>query len=129
MGHELKIVFKDKYVEIISNGEKSYQSSLRLWASALKACNENDCFKVLGIATSSKAPSTIDSYKHAELLHTFKVDFKYKIAWVELNPEEFEGIKFLENVLFNRGLNVKLFEDVESAKTWLLYEEEYSGNV
>lgn len=128
MKNELAITFKGKYVEIISKGVKSYQSSLRLWASALKVCNENDCYKVLGIATSSKAPSTIDSYKHAELLHTFKVDYKYKIAWVELNPVEFEGIKFLENVLFNRGLNVKLFEDAETAKTWLFNEEEYSGN-
>jgi hypothetical protein len=123
MEHELRVTFKDKYVEIISNGEKSYQSSLRLWATALKVCTENKCFKVLGIANSSKAPSTIDSYKHAELLHNFNVDFKYKIAWVELNPEEFEGIKFLENVLYNRGLNVKLFEAVETAKDWLLREE------
>lgn len=128
MGHELKITFKGKYIEIISNGEKSYQSSLRLWASALKVCKENDCFKVLGIATSSKAPSTIDSYKHGELLHNFNVDYKYKIAWVELNPEEFEGIEFLENVLVNRGLNVKLFENIETAKVWLL-NEDYSENV
>jgi hypothetical protein len=129
MRHELEITFKGKYIEIISNGEKSYQSSLRLWASALKVSKENKCYKVLGIATSSQAPSTIDSYKHAELLHNFKVDYKYKIAWVELNPEEFEGIKFLENVLVNRGMNVKLFEDVETAKTWLFNEESNSTKV
>lgn len=123
MVNELSVTFKDTYVEIISNGEKSYQSSLRLWANALKVCRENNCYKVLGIANSTKAPSTIDSYKHAELLHNFNVDFKYKIAWVELNPKEFEGIKFLENVLFNRGLNVKLFKDIDAAKTWLLNEE------
>jgi len=128
MEHELSITFKDKYVEIISNGEKSYQSSLRLWARTLKVCTENNCFKVLGIANSTKAPSTIDSYQHAELLHNFNVDFRYKIAWVELNPEELGGMKFLENVLFNRGMNVKLFQDVETAKTWL-FNEVYSENV
>lgn len=128
MGHELEITFKDRYVQIISKGEKSYESSLKLWANAVKFCNENECFKVLGIATSTKAPSTIDSIKHAELMHNFKIDYSFKIAWVELNPEEFEGMKFLETVLFNRGMNVKLFEDVETAKAWL-FDKDYSEKV
>ena len=78
--------------------------------------------KYLGIATSIKAPSITDSYKHGELFHNFKIDFRFKIAWVELNPEEVENIKFLEDVLKNRGMNVKLFKDVKSAKAWLLKE-------
>lgn len=128
MGHELNIIVREKYVEIISKGEKSYETSLNLWNRAVEVCKENNCYKVLGIATSSKAPSTIDSYKHADLLHNFNIDYTFKIAWVELNPEEYEGIKFLENVLFNRGMNVKLFQDVETAKSWLL-DEENADNV
>ena len=123
MGHELNFIVREKYVEIISKGVKSYETSLNLWNRAVEVCKENNCYKVLGIATSTKAPSTIDSYKHADLLHNFNIDYTFKIAWVELNPDEYEGIKFLENVLFNRGLDVKLFEDVETAKNWLLDEE------
>ncbi|HEY9113264.1 MAG TPA: hypothetical protein VIN10_01105 [Bacteroidales bacterium] len=128
MGHELNIIVREKYVEIISKGEKSYETSLNLWNRAVEVCKENKCYKVLGIATSTKAPSTIDSYKHADLLHNFNIDYTFKIAWVELNPEEYGGIKFLENVLFNRGMNVKLFQDVETAKSWLL-DEENADNV
>jgi hypothetical protein len=122
MGHKLEITFEGNYVQIISEGEKSFETSLELWPRAIKVCKENNCFKVLGIATSVKAPSITDSYKHGELFHNFKIDFRFKIAWVELNPDEVENIKFLEDVLKNRGMNVKLFKDVKSAKTWLLKE-------
>ena len=42
MGHELEITFNGRYVQIISKGEKSYESSLKLWANAVKFCNENE---------------------------------------------------------------------------------------
>lgn len=123
MVHELEITFEGEYVQIISKGEKSLESSIKLWTDAIKVCDENKCYKVLGLATSSKPPTTIESAKHAELLHDFKVDHNYKIAWVEFNPDAVESIKFLENVLFNRGLNVKLFKNREEAIEWLSNED------
>lgn len=123
MVHELEITFDGKFVKIISNGEKSFETSLKIWTRAIKICHKNNCFKVLGIANSTKAPTTIESYQHGALFHQFNIDYKYKIAWVELNPEAVENIKFLENVLFNRGLSVRLFENEEAAKTWLLTED------
>lgn len=120
MKHEIIITFESKFVQVISRGEKSFESSLNIWPETLGLCQENECFKVLGIATSSKPPSTTDSYKHGELFHKFNIDHKYKIAWVELNPKSYEGIQFIETVLLNRGINVKLFKEVEEAKSWLL---------
>ena len=76
--------------------KKSFKSSLNIWPDTIKLCEEKDCYKVLGIATSSKPPSTIDSYKHGDLFHKFNIDHKFKIAWVELNPDSYEGIKFIE---------------------------------
>jgi hypothetical protein len=123
MKHEIIITFEGRFVQVISRGEKSFEFSLKIWPETIKLCRENECYKVLGIATSSKPPSTIDSYKHGDLFHKFKIDGKYKIAWVELNPKSYEGIKFIETVLFNRGVDVKLFADVDKAKTWLLSED------
>ena len=123
MKHEIKITFENNFVQIISDGEKSYETSSKVWPKIIKVCQENDCFKVLGIATSTKSPSIIDTTHHGKLFHELEIDHKYKIAWVELNPESFERIKFLETVLYNRGLPGKLFSDIEEAKIWLLKDE------
>jgi hypothetical protein len=123
MKHELIITFENDFVQVISNGEKSFESSSKIWTNALKVCQEHNCYKVLGIAKTTKQHTTIEAYKHGELFHQVKIDHNYKIAWVELNPDEVDSIKFIEVVLLNHGFNVKLFDDVETAKTWLLAED------
>ena len=123
MKHELIITFEKTFVQVISNGEKSYQSSSKIWPTVVKVCKENNCFKILGIATTTKPPSTTDSVRHSELFHELDINIKYQIAWVELNPEAFESIKFIETVLYNRGLPGKLFKDIDEAKTWLLSDD------
>lgn len=123
MKHELQVTFENDFVQILSKGEKSLETSLNLWKETIQVCNQHKCYKILGLATSIKPPTTIESYKHADLLHDFKIDHTYKIAWIEFNPEAVGSIKFLENVLFNRGLDVKLFQDVDEAKSWLLSKD------
>jgi hypothetical protein len=44
--------------------------------------------------------------------------FHLKRAFVTLNHNE--DIRFFENVSVNRGQNLKLFKEVESARKWLL---------
>ena len=124
MKHELKITFEGKFVQIISNGEKSFETSLKIWTQTLKICREKNCYRVLGLANSTKAPTTIESYQHGALFHQIKIDHKFKIAWIEQNPKAVESLKFLETVLLNRGYNVKLFKEVSNAKNWLLTEDQ-----
>jgi len=65
----------------------------------------------------------MDSMDHAKLFSDFSMTRKYKNAWVELNREAVDSVKFLELVLLNRGLlNGKLWHDVDKAKDWLLAE-------
>lgn len=123
MKHELKITIEEKFVQIISNGEKSFESSLKIWTNAIKVCHTHNCFKVLGIANTTKTHSIIESYQHGALFHQININQRFKIAWVELNPDAVESIKFIETVLLNRGYGVKLFTDVEEAKSWLLSED------
>lgn len=121
MGYEMSVTCKGDYVEAHSNGEKSYHSAESLWHEITRVCNEHGCYRVLGIAHSVKSMPTMDAMKHEQLFKDFAITRKYKIAWVELNKEAQGGTKFLETVLLNRGLlNGKLFNDVATAKEWLL---------
>ena len=114
MSYEMSVTFMGDYVEAHSTGEKSYQTAVKLWQEIIRVCAEHDCYKILGVGRSSRAMSTMDSMSHAKLFEDFAITRKYKIAWVELNRDAVEGIKFLETVLLNRGLlNGKLFYDGE----------------
>ena len=121
MSYEMSVIFMGDYVEAHSTGDKSYQTAVTLWREILRVCAEHDCYKVLGIGDSTTSMSTMDSMNHAQLFEDFSITRKYQIAWVELNREALESMKFLETVLLNRGLlKGKLFHDVAEAKSWLL---------
>lgn len=123
MSYEMTVAFRGYYVEAHSIGDKSYQSAVTLWNEILKVCNEHDCYKVLGIGESTKPMPTMDALNHEKLFKDFAITRQFQIAWVELNKNAIDSIKFLETVLLNRGmLNGMLFPDVEEAKRWLLEE-------
>ncbi|HKJ05598.1 MAG TPA: hypothetical protein VJ974_08385 [Geopsychrobacteraceae bacterium] len=121
MNYQLSVHFKGDHVEVVSSGEKSYDSAVRLWDETTKVCEENACFKVLGIGNSTRAMPILHSVEHKKIFNEFNVTRNYKIAWVELNKDAVESVRFLETYLLNRGLiNGQLFNDVESARKWLL---------
>lgn len=120
MAYEMSVSFKGNYVEARSNGEKSYQTAVTLWSEISRLCSENNCYRVLGIAESTKQMAVMDSMSHEKLFLALGITPGYQIAWVELNESEFGKLKDLETILVNRGYNGKAFLDVEAAKSWLL---------
>ena len=120
MENELIITFENEFVQVISNGEKNYEFSYKLWSNTIKVCQENGCFKILGIAKTIKPVSTLDAFDHGKLFSELGINNKYKIAWVELNPNSKDTVKFIETILLNRGLPGTVFDDIDEATTWLL---------
>lgn len=120
MSYEMKVTFMGEYVEALSIGEKSARTADKLWAEITRVCREQNCYRVLGIAESTRQMSVMDSIDHGELFKKFGVTPKYKIAWTESNRHEFAKLKNLEMILLNRGYRGKVFDDVEEARDWLL---------
>jgi hypothetical protein len=110
----------DGYVEARSIGDKSYQTAEMLWAEITRVCAEHACYRVLGIADSTRQMSVMDSINHEKLFRQFDITPRYKIAWSESNRHEYEKLKNLETILVNRGYRGKVFADVSEARAWLL---------
>ena len=120
MSYEMNVSFKGHHVEAHSDGEKNYETAVRLWSEITRLCDQHHCYRVLGIANSTRQMSVMDSINHEKLFKDLGISPKYKIAWVELNKNEFSRLKDLETILINRGYRGRAFHDVESARTWLL---------
>ena len=120
MDNEFIITFEGDYIKVHSNGDKDLEFSTRQWTAVVEACRAHDCFRVLGIGNTTKPQETMDGFEHARLWRELGIDSKYRIAWVELNPEAVDAVYFIETVLYNRGLRVRLFPTEDEAKDWLL---------
>lgn len=123
MDNEFIISFESDHVKVLSNGYKDLEFATRVWTAVAEACHTHDCFKVLGIANSTSKMETMDGYEHARLWRELGIVGKFRVAWVELNPDAVEAAYFIETVLYNRGMPVRLFPTEGEAKEWLL-----SGN-
>jgi len=120
MHNKLEITFEGDHVRVLSEGDKDFAFSVKLWTDVSELCRQQDCFNVLGIATTNSPLEAVEGYDHARLFRDLGIDHKYRIAWVEKSDAGRDIIEFIETVLSNRGLPGRLFESVEEAEDWLL---------
>lgn len=122
MSGQLTVTFEGNHIQVLSDGDKTFEFSVKLWTTVAETCQQHDCFNVLGIANTTEPLEAIDGYEHARLFGDLDIDVRYRIAWVELNPDAVDIAAFIETVLINRGLPGQLFASVEDAKEWLFGE-------
>jgi len=125
MTNRMTISFEGDHVRAESYGEKSLAWSRKLWAAIVEACEANDCYKVLGVAESSKAVSIMEGFDHIALFRELGISTKYRIAWVELNPSAVKTLRFIDAALFNRMLPGRAFRTEEEARSWLFGKRGY----
>ncbi len=125
MSFTKEISFEGDHVRAVSIGEKSIDTARELWTAIVQACEEHQCYRVLGIANSTKAMPIIDGFDHVALFRELGIDTNYRIAWVEQNPDSIKSIKFVDAALFNRMLPGRVFSDEDEAKAWLFSSKGY----
>ena len=125
MNGTMNITFEGDHIRAESRSKKSIEWARQFWTAVVEACEANDCYKVLGISESLTVMPIIDGIKHVELFHELGINTKYRIAWVELNPDALKTVRFVDAALFNRLLPGRLFMTEEEAKTWLFGSKGY----
>ena len=123
MDARFTISFEGDHIKVLSNGAKNLEFATQLWTAITEACDEHDCYKVLGIADTTSPMPALEGYQHADLFRKLGIDRNYRIAWVELNQEAKAATYFVETVLFNRGLPGRLFDSVTEATDWLFSDD------
>ena len=127
MNIHFEVTFAGDYVKVRSEGEKNFDVATKVWTAVSKTCEAHQCFKVLGISRSTIPISTIEGFSLYELFRDLGITAKYRIAWVEFDPEATKNLHFAETVLQNRiSSRIRVFSNLEEAQNWLLaYKEEH----
>jgi len=120
MPDKIIIEHKDDYIHVRQYGRDNYDISLDLWHRIVAACEQHNCFNILGESYTTNELSTIEAYDHIKIFRLAGVTIRHRIAWVHHVSETDKPVKFIENVLKNRGLvNGSFFASVKEAKRWL----------
>lgn len=122
MNNNLEISFEGDHVHVIADGDKDFAFSVKLWSGAANMCKKHQCFKILGVANTSRPLEAVEGYDHARLFGDLGIDHHYRVAWVEMNEDAQDMAAFVETVLSNRGLPGRLFATELEAREWLLAE-------
>jgi len=112
--------FKGDHILARYRGPDSPEISGAILKVVLNACEEHQCFKILALGYLENSLSTLDNYDMAAVYAGAGFSSKYRMAWVDMNPETRESSEFGETVLFNRGFQVRLFDNEEHGRQWLL---------
>jgi hypothetical protein len=118
---EIVIAFEGQYIKVTAHGG-GYDYAKRLWSLVRDASDEHRCYSVLGIGHTISL-DTMEAFNHAQLFMDLGITHKFRIAWVETNPEIKDMIAFTETVLMNRSLPGRLFTNVAEAEEWLLKDD------
>lgn len=120
MSSIFEVSFEGEFVKVVAEGNKTIGSATRLWTAVVAECEKHPCHNILGISDAENPMPVIDGYQHADLFKRLGIDSRYRIAWVERNPEAVDATYFVETVLINRGLPGRLFPSTGAAVDWLL---------
>jgi hypothetical protein len=121
MNLEIDVTPHENYLHVKIRGMGNYENALQLWQRVVSACEQYECYRVLGEQYLHDSITTLEAFNLPAMFKKLGITTKYQFAWVDNNPRTRDTTEFVYNVLANRSLSYgKLFHNVESARQWLL---------
>ncbi|WP_246119892.1 hypothetical protein [Blastopirellula retiformator] len=117
------IDFQGDHIHVVARGNNTAAKSLVMFRRIVDACQQHDCYNIIGEAETKEEMSTLEAFKHIEVFTEAGMTWKHRLAWVAADPDKYEQLKFVETVLRNRALlNGQVFRTLEQARSWLFGE-------
>ena len=119
MSYHLQIEEHPKFLHASASGANTAENVLRFLREAYEACQKRQASSVL-LEMKFEGPA-LDTGSIYSVIAQRSGDGKQmrKIAYVAQPDRDVSKSKFAETVAINRGVNVRLFANVDAAKKWL----------
>lgn len=113
------------HLRIDVSGERKFgkkgEDAISVWSQVAEVCREMDINRILAIfRLSGRASSTMGAFQIVESAKGFGWSEKYRLAIVDTNEESRKDNLFIETVAVNYGYTMKVFDNEQEAKEWLL---------
>ena len=96
------------------------EEAKEFYAQAFELCRKNNVRRLLAVFDMPGRIPTMSAYHIASAPDKVGMTPKSRVAVVHLDEERYKSNLFTEDVAVNRGWHVKVFNDENDAKLWLL---------
>lgn len=103
----------------VAGEEDNYEISRAYWQEIADQCKERKCSKVLVVEDIVECGTIAEAYQLCSEFPQMGY-IGIKVGFVDRYLDQQEANQFGELVAVNRGINAKVFNDVEEAEKWLL---------
>jgi hypothetical protein len=122
MPYEFTVEEHPTYVHARVNGDRSPANALRFLEEAYAACvksGRSDLLLEMNLSGGSLTTTNVYNVISQRVPDGRNLR---KIAYVDTSPDDVAMAHFAETVALNRGVNVRLFQNIAAAEEWLLDE-------
>lgn len=127
MPYDCVIQHKPDYLRVDVSGNwtkgKELEDALDVWLQVVAACRKTGLTRILSVWNVPGKLPTMAGYDLTNDPLSRGWDHQYRLAVVHLHEERFQDALFAETVAVNRGFQIKIFRDEQSAMGWLMESE------
>ncbi|MGD8782351.1 MAG: hypothetical protein PVH88_25745 [Ignavibacteria bacterium] len=120
MQEQITFIEHKNYLEVNLEGERDYTNLLAIWESVLNKSDSSKLYKILITTKMTGSLSLVQYYNIFDKIRDNRIILKYKIAGFFEYTSQDEIEKFDKLIAQNEGWKVRLFNDYNKAKEWLL---------
>lgn len=124
MPYEVSIQEQEGYIRVETSGERTpgseVEDAVRVWSHVAEVCQAKQVERILGIHKVTGRLPTRAAYAIAYDPARFGWSRRFKLALADMNEESRQDILFVEDVAVSSGYQVKVFDNEQKAKAWLL---------
>ncbi len=124
MSYKLNFQDEDGVLLVEISGERVKEeltsSAKEAWREIVKVALERKLEQILVLSSATGKYPTLNAYQVNSSLAECGVQRHWKVAFVNLDQASFQDVKFSETVAVNRGFNVGIFSNEDTARKWLL---------
>ena len=124
MPYEVSIEEQEEYIRVEASGKRTpgneVDDAISVWSNVAEVCRAKEKDRILGIYNVTGRLPTRAAHAIAYDPARFGYSKCFKLALVDLNEESRQDVLFVEDVAVSSGYRVRVFENEEEAKAWLL---------
>jgi len=124
MGYETRITEYPDYVRVHVVGKRSPGHSVanadRVGKMIVELCEEKGINNILLVLELTGRLGPLDSMGIVTHSQEYGFHHNFRLAFVDLNAESYRDSLFTETVAVNRSYSMKVFDNEQDAREWLL---------
>lgn len=118
--YEIKYKKEDNYLHVHTTGEEDIQASLAIWSQVINKCFKENFTKILFVEETKQDHQNLleigELMSQARKIGAHLIE---KIAFIDLEKSHSHYNRFGEINVNGKGVNAKIFDDVDEAIDWL----------